>query len=153
MQAIIGTVGFVAATSIINSITSVSSSIYSLISHIQLSKNNNQNEILQMLNRTDIETTIKLLHTIIIEIPEYYNTKSSVITVLQNLQEIIELIENEIKEIHHKILYNSTFYFFSSWRSYDCKHNLDSIEIKIKIFDKRCDNLFKILKMFKNTLT
>ena len=38
----------------------------------------------------------------------------------------------------------------SNWRSYDCKDNLDSIEIKVNILDRRRDNLFKILEVFKN---
>ena len=38
----------------------------------------------------------------------------------------------------------------SNLRSFDCKDNLDSIELKVSILDRRRDNLFKILEVFKN---
>ena len=72
------------------------------------------------------------------------------LTIEALLSLIIGLIEDELKEIHRKITYNSQVYFMSNWRSYDCKDNLDSIEIKVNILDRRRDNLFKILEVFKN---
>ena len=150
MQAVIGTIGMVTASSIVSSITSLSSNIFTLVSYIRLTKNNNYNDIIKIINNTDIEATIKLLQTIITEIPVYYNSSLSVVTALKNVQEIIGLIEDELKEIHKKITYNTQLYFMSNWRSYDCKDNLDSIEIKVNILDRRRDNLFKILEVFKN---
>jgi len=150
MQAVIGTIGMVTATSVINSITCLSSNVFTLVGYIKLTKNIYQNDIIKILNKTDIEATIKLLHTMITEIPTYYNTSISVVTALKDVQEIISSIEDELKEIHRKITYNNTLYFMSSWRSYDCKENLDSIEIKVNILDRRRDNLFKILEVFKN---
>ena len=150
MQAVIGTLGMVTATSVINSITTLSSNVFTLVGYIKLTKSIHQQEILNILNKTDIEATIKLLHTIISEIPEYYNSSLSVVVALKNVQEIISMIEDELKEIHRKITYNSNIYFMSNWRSYDCKDNLDSIEIKVNILDRRRDNLFKILEVFKN---
>jgi hypothetical protein len=41
-------------------------------------------------------------------------------------------------------------YVMSNWRSYDFKENFNSIESKISILDRRRDNLFKILEVFKN---
>jgi hypothetical protein len=38
----------------------------------------------------------------------------------------------------------------SNIRSYDFKTNLDSIEVKVSILDRRRDNLFKTLEVFKN---
>lgn len=150
MQAVIGTIGMVTATSVINSITCLSSNIFTLVGFIKLTTNIYQNEIIKILNKTDIEATIKLLQTMITEIPEYYNTSISVVTALKDVQEIISSIEDELKEIQRNITYNNTLYFMATWRSYDCKKNLDSIEIKVNILDRRRDNLFKILEVFKN---
>ena len=38
----------------------------------------------------------------------------------------------------------------SNIRSYDFKSNLESIEVKVAILDRRRDNLFKTLEVFKN---
>lgn len=148
--AVIGTLGMVTATSAINSITTLSSNIFTLVGYLRLTHNVHHIDIVKILNKTDIEATIKLLQTIISEIPEYYNSSLSVVEALKNVQEIIGQIEDELKEIHKKITYNSSLYFLLTWRSYDCRENLDSIEIKVNILDRRRDNLFKILEVFKN---
>lgn len=150
MQAVIGTIGMVTASTVIQSITSLSSSVYMLMGHIRLTKDIHQTEILKILTKMDIEATINLLHNIILEIPEYYNSSLTVVTALKNVQEIISQIESELIEIHKKISYNSELKIMSNWRSYDCKENLDSIEIKVSILDRRRDNLFKVLEVFKN---
>lgn len=150
MQAVIGTIGMVTASTVIQSITSLSSSVYMLMGHIRLTKDIHQTEILKILTKMDIEATINLLHNVILEIPEYYNSSLTVVTALKNVQEIIGQIESELIEIHKKISYNSELKIMSNWRSYDCKENLDSIELKVSILDRRRDNLFKVLDVFKN---
>lgn len=150
MQAVIGTIGMVTASTVIQSITTLSSSVYMLMGHIRLTKDIHQTEILKILTKMDIEATINLLHNVILEIPEYYNSSLTVVTALKNVQEIIGQIESELIEIHKKISYNSELKIMSNWRSYDCKENLDSIELKVSILDRRRDNLFKVLDVFKN---
>ena len=150
MQAVIGTIGMVTASTVIQSITTLSSSVYMLMGHIRLTKDIHQTEILKILTKMDIEATINLLHNVILEIPEYYNSSLTVVTALKNVQEIISQIESELIEIHKKISYNSELKVMSNWRSYDCKENLYSIELKVSILDRRRDNLFKVLEVFKN---
>ena len=150
MQAVIGTIGMVTASTVIQSITSLSSSVYMLMGHIRVTKDIHQTGILKILTKMDIEATINLLHNVILEIPEYYNSSLTVVTALKNVQEIISQIEYELIEIHKKISYNSELKIMSNWRSYDCKENLDSIELKVSILDRRRDNLFKVLDVFKN---
>jgi hypothetical protein len=152
MQSVLGAIGMVTATSVINSISTLSTNIFTLVGFIKITKNIHQNDIIRILNKTDIEATIKLLNAIITEIPEYYNHSYSVVIALKDVQEIISSIEEELKDIHNKITYNSNIYFLSNWRCYDCKDNLDSIEIKVSILDRRRDNLFKLLEVFKNII-
>lgn len=148
MQTVVGTIGMVTASTIIHSINTISSSVFTIMSHIRITKDIHQTEILKILSKTDIDATIQLLHNVILEIPEYYNSSKSVINALKNVEEIIAEIESELTEIHKKIKYNSELKYLSNWRSYNYKDNLDSIEIKVAVLDKRRDNLFKILKIF-----
>lgn len=150
MNAVIGTLGITAASTVINSITTLSTNVFTLMGYIKLSPHIAQSDIMKVLSKSDIETTIRLLQSIISEIPHYYNNSASVVIALKNVQEIIANIEEELKDIHNKIIYNSNLYLMSNIRSYDFKTNLDSIEIKVSILDRRRDNLFKTLEVFKN---
>jgi len=150
MEAVIGTIGVVTIGSIVGSIATVSSSIYTLTTNIKVSKHIHNTEIIKILTRTDIIATIKLLQAIMTEIPENYINSISVVMALKNVQEIIENIEDELRDLHKKIEYNNSLYVMTNWRSFDCKDNLDSIEEKISVLDRRKDNLFRILETFKN---
>ena len=150
METVIGTIGVVTLGSVVNSVTIVSSSVYSLITNIKLTKHIHQPEITKILTKSDMVATINLLNAVISEIPESFMNSISVIMALKNVQEIIENIEFELKEINNKLSYNNNLYVMSNWRSYDFKENLNSIELKVSILDRRRDNLFKILEVFKN---
>lgn len=150
MESVIGAIGITAATTIINSITTLSSNVFTLMGYIKLSPHILQSDIMKVLNKSDIETTIRLLQSIISEIPQYYNNSTSVVIALKNVQEIIANIEEELKDIHNKIIYNEKLYVMSNLRSYDFKSNLESIEVKVSILDRRRENLFKTLEVFKN---
>jgi ABC-type transporter Mla subunit MlaD len=154
METIVGAIGFTAATTIINSISSLSSNIYFLINHIKINKSIYHNDIFKQIVKTDIEATIRLLQSIITEIPKYFNNNNlSIVIALKNVQEIIAQIEFELTEIHNKVKYNNTLYVFVNLRSYDCKEELDKIDTLINILEKRRDNLFKTLELFKNPLS
>jgi hypothetical protein len=149
METIVGAIGFTAATTIINSISSLSSNIYFLVNHIKINKDIYHNDIFKTIFRTDIEATVKLLQSIITEIPKYFdNDNLSIVIALKNVQEIIAQIDNELIEIHNKVKYNSSLYFLANLRSYNCKEELDKIDILINILEKRRDNLFKTLELF-----
>jgi hypothetical protein len=138
-----------AATSVINSITTLSTNIYTLVSHIKLSKNIHQTEIINILNKTDIEATIKLLHAFILEIPTCCNNSHFIVIALTNVNNIIQSIEDELVDIKNKISYNNSLQIMTSVRSFDCTPNLENIQLKINILDRRCDYLFKTLSVFK----
>lgn len=140
---------------IINSITSISASIYNLITHIKITKNTHHQETIKILNRTDIEATILLLQTIIQDISNlsptiYFHNNHFIIIALNNVKEIITQIEMELLEIKEKINYNSTLYLLANIRSYDLLSNLETIENKISVLDRRCEYLFKSLDLCKH---
>ena len=139
-------IGTFAITPIINSITTLSSNIFGLMSHIRVTKNVHYDEIITVLNRTDIEATIALLQTIIADLSEKEHNKFIIIA-LQHVKETIASIETELNEIKERIAYNSTLYVMASMRSYDLLPNLNAIELKSAVLDKRCDYLFKAISL------
>lgn len=150
MQAAIGVLSLGTISTLINSISSLSMNIYSLSSSIKLSKNTYHAEIINLLIRTDLETTIKLLDSIITEIPHFYNSSMSILISLKNVQEIIIQIELLLKQIHDKMNYNNNIYLLKNLRSYSFCDELKNLEILIEVLEKRKDNLFKTLEVFKH---
>jgi hypothetical protein len=140
---------------IINSITTISASIYNLIRHIKVTKNTHYTELIKMLNKTDIEATILLLQTIILDISslpydKYFNNNKFILIALNNVKEIICQIESELNHIKEKINYNTSLYLMSNMRSYDLLANLEIAENKISVLDRRCEYLFKSLDLCKH---
>lgn len=140
---------------IINSITTISSSIFNLIGHIKITKNTHDTDIAKILNKTDIEATILLLQTIILDISalpheKYFDNNKFIVIALTNVKEIITQIETELNTIKEKINYNAALYLMSNFRSYDLLPNLDTIENNISVLDRRCEYLFKCLDLCKH---
>lgn len=150
MQAAISVLSLGTISTLINSISSLSMNIYSLSSSIKLSKNTYHSEIISLLIRTDLESTIKLLDSIITEIPHFYNSSISILISLKNVQEIIIQIELLLKQIHVKMNYNNNIYLLKNLRSYSFSDELKNLEILIEVLEKRKDNLFKTLEVFKH---
>lgn len=150
METIVGVISFSAISSIINSISTLSMNIYNLSTNIKLNKNLYNDELNEILIKTDIETTIQLLESIISEIPEYMAQSTSVLLALHNVKSIISSIEYELTIINKKIEYNKNLYLLKNWRSLDFKSEVSHLESLLYILDKRRDNLFKTLEVFKN---
>jgi len=150
-------------SNLINSISTISKNIYNLL---DLSKNSHTNELIILLERTDIKATIMLLQSVLSEliVDEPYDTnvqassllyiptciiKRPIVVAIDNVKEIIQIIETELIEIHRKINHNQSLYIVPSLRSYNCNVNLTNMETNISILDKRRDNLFKVIEAFK----
>lgn len=148
METVIGTIGVVTVGTIVSSITTISSSIYSLVSNIKVSRYLHNDDIIKIITSTDVEATIELLQAVMLEIPEEHMNSPSILISLKNVHNVIEEIENELKDLHSKLEYNKSLYILSNWRSHNFKDNLDKIELLVSILDRRKDNLFKILNTF-----
>ena len=153
METLIGVISFSAISSVINTISTLSMNIYNITSNIKLNKNLYNEELNRILIRTDIETTIQLLESIISEIPEYMGKSTSVLLALHNVSNIISLIETELSQINKKIEYNKNLYVLKNWRSLDFKDELNDLENLLNILEKRRDNLFKTIELFKTIPT
>ena len=152
MQSVI--IGSIGISPIINSITTISTSIFTILKNIKLSKNN-QEDVMAVLNKTDIEATVTLLQNIISDISclpytEYFGNNKFIIIALNNVKESIADIELELIDLKKKINYNSSLYFFVNLRSYDLLNNLNNIETKISVLDRRSNYLFKSLDLCKH---
>lgn len=150
MQAAIGILSLGTISTVVNSISSLSMNIYGLSNSIKLSKNTYHSNIIDLLIRSDLESTIKLLDSIITEIPHFYNSSMSILIALKNVQEIIIQIEGLLKQIHNKTNYNNNIYLLKNIRSYSFSDELNNLEIFIQVLEKRKDNLFKTLEVFKH---
>jgi hypothetical protein len=149
MDLVIGK-GIVTVGSILSSINVISSNLFSVVQSIKMSKHIHIKEVNNIIIKSDVVATIKLLQSIISEIPDHYGKSPTVIMALNNVQEIIQEIEIELKDITEKINFNHSLYIMANWRSYDFKDVLDNIEKKFSILDRRKENLYKILEIFKN---
>ena len=68
---------------------------------------------------------------------------------VKGFREIISSIETELTKINKKIEYNNSLYVFQNWRSQDFKEELNDLENLLNILEKRRDNLFKTIEVFK----
>jgi len=146
-----GIVGITTVSSVINSIGIITYNIYNLIGTIRVSKNTYHKEIINILVKTDIEHNIRLVQSILKELPLYYNTSNSTMIILKDIKDIMKKIENQLIDIHNKIIYNSSIVLLSNWRSYNFKEHLDELTILIEVFERRKDNLFKLISIFKSS--
>jgi hypothetical protein len=110
---------------------------------------------MNVLTKSDIEATITLLQHIITDIsllPEkdYFSNNNFIIIALQHVKDSIASIETELNEIKERITYNSTLYVMTNMRSYNLLQNLQKIENKISVLDRRCEYLFKSLDLCKH---
>jgi hypothetical protein len=126
----------------VNSLNTVSSSVFSLLGYIQLTKNANTDELCVFLERSDVESTIKLLHSVIGELKVL---NPPLVFVIETINDIIGQIEAALVEIRQKIEYNNSLYLLSNMRSYDCTPNLKNLQTKVAILEKRSQNLFCII--------
>jgi hypothetical protein len=153
MQSII--VNTIGISPVINSITTLTTSVFGLLSYIRVTKNIHYDDIIKVLNRTDIEATIRLLQNVITDVSclphkEYFTNNNFIIIALNHVKEIISNIETELNEIKERITYNSALYVMVNIRSYDLLTNLNNIELKSSVLDRRCDYLFKSLDLCKH---
>ena len=135
---------YIGFPAMMKSITGITSNIITLLGFINM--NQPRCDITKVLRKYDLEKTIILLHKIIEEIPKYYEITESIMISLKNVEEIIE---KELKIIQEKIIYNSSLYFFSNLRVYSFQENIDSIEIGSEILERRKENLFRTISIFK----
>lgn len=136
----------------LSSLYSVSSSaqgIYSLTCNIY--SFSSYLNIITTIKELDIEASIYLLEIMIKEI-KLKNT-DTLNKCIELLKTTMKEIENELCEIHQKLTYNESIYYFSYLRKYNFWENhIKKLKILKKQFDNRKDLLFNIIKSSNNLI-
>ena len=99
------------------------------------------------LSEIDIEKTINIIHLFIMELSNKTDIKESVKVSIISINEILQKIELELKDIKTEIEYHMSKYF-SSWRSINCDNKLNNIAINTNILEKRFKLLIKLLSVY-----
>ena len=133
--------------SILNSITTLSSNVFSLMASFRISKDPHTVELQTLLEKSDIVCTIGLVKNIIADLEpnEPFKLKNTMEFALEKIQTIIAQMETELKDIQAKVEYNSSLYVLQNMRSIDCSINLTKMETNILILEKRVAHLFQII--------
>jgi len=133
--------------SIMNSIATLSSNVFNLMSSFRISKDPHTVELQTLLEKSDIVCTIGLVKHILTDLEEdqTFKLKSTVVFAVEKIQTIIGIIDTELKDIQAKIDYNSSLYLLQNMRSIDCSINLTKMETNILILEKRVNHLFQVL--------
>lgn len=132
---------------IIGTITTTTSSIASLVRYLATNNQPGINEIVNLLNVTDLEFTIAIIEQLVKE-QENKEIKESIHQALIGLHKILELIHEELDTIKKAIeAHNKKM--FNGWRSFTWTGNLDTIKKHNEIFKHRYSILFELLKIYK----
>lgn len=144
-------------------ISSTTSNIYNLMSYIKES----QNDVSRIIMKTDIETTIKILDTMLTDLGlsdapingttsfssdtqskalvQFSSPECKVKTfmvVIDSLKECLSEIEKELGVIQTTIEYNNSVWF--SWRAVDLSKHVENISMHNNILKNRIE-MFKLV--------
>jgi len=153
---IITTIGINAVCSSITTITSAARSIGEVINGISRSSTPDKKNVIDLLNRLDLEETIKVVDSMLKEISRDNLESNTLQLCLDSLIDILKKIEFELKRIDYMLKYNSNIWILSSFRSHDCTSNMKKIEEYKNILDvrlKRFVNMLKIKEEFSKNET
>lgn len=147
--AIISTIG---GDIIMKTITRTTASIYSTFNlFTNHSPDTNVNYILDKLDSVDLKHTITVIDELIKEQGENNKTDfhNSIKISLLGVQEILEKISTELDSIYGAVKNHESKYL-STWRSFDCSINIETIFKHKHILDIRTKMLIDLLKIYKS---
>jgi hypothetical protein len=143
VAAIIGT-DFVLKTA-----TSTTGSIGSVFSYLTAYDQPRIQQVIDDLAEIDLEHTVRVIGELIKEYDDNQTNLSEPIKkALLGVNQILEKIDNELSIIREAIEYHETKYF-NSWRSFNCKCNVETIKQHKNILDMRYNILINLLKISK----
>jgi hypothetical protein len=132
------------AIKLINTITSSTNGISSLVNTIKSYKHSNN--ICLILKQTDIEMSMKILKILISEINIKDNCTVTLLMSLVSLSECLNDIEKELHIINTKSSYNKSLWI--SWkRAYEFEENENNLILLKTTLDMRKEFLFSVVKI------
>ena len=139
-------VGMDITVKILSGLSSSAHGIYGLLYYIQ---SESKSKIGNLLKKTDIQTTVKVLENFICELDINEETPETIIFCLKQLHNSLVNIENNLKLIFDKIKYNKSLLIFSGMRSYTFEDNISNIKDELEILENRRRLLFETLNLSK----
>ena len=121
----------------ITTLTTTSTSAYTLWTALSSHTGPNKKSIEKKLRELDIMNDVKIIDEILKEIPIDKLYCDSIRKSVESIVDIRNKIDVDLNEIYHKLAYNESMWFFTSWRSYDCSRHLTNLERNKKIMDSR----------------
>lgn len=120
----------------------ITATIQSIMS-MNASSDENQ-KICEFLDMTDIQVKIDVYSSLLKELPQVES--KTVLTCIENINNVIKEIENRLFLVQNKITYNSTIWF-KRFRAHSFKDDMTKLTILIKKLDVRIMEL-KIIYEF-----
>ena len=125
-------------------VTNTTKNIYNGIEKIILNDNAHFKKILDNL---DINTTLDIINTFIIDVHNDKKIFNDTLTKIFNyLETILKTIENEIEHINLELDAHSKKWFYK-YRTSNCEYLLNNLINHVKILDERFNLLIKIIKI------
>ena len=125
-------------------VTNTTKNIYNGIEKIILNDNAHFKKILDNL---DINTTLDIIHTFIIDVHNDKKIFNDTLTKIFNyLETILKTIETEIEHINLELDAHSKKWFYK-YRTSNCEYLLNNLINHVKILDERFNLLIKLIKI------
>lgn len=144
---VITNMGISAIVSSIYTITSTSHSIYDTIKNMSLSSQQKKNNVYHNIKKLDLEATIKIINSMLQEIPKEKIYSKTILLCLESLKEIIIDIEYELFNLNTMIDYNDSLWVLKNFRSCDCSTSLKKLVDYKNILDNRRNLLTDCLQI------
>jgi hypothetical protein len=144
---IISEIGISALIGTASTVTSTTSSVYGLLYKIARYSGPGRTQIINSIFELDIENSIRIIDSLLREIPKDKIKSLPVIQSIDSLNEIIKTISGELKVIYERLNYNESLWIAGYWRSYDCSKNIKRLKVYNEILEKRRKILFDVLQI------
>jgi len=145
MNILIGTIGANLTLGVISGLTTTITSLYTLSSALyRNTSNENIDDIVDIINKSDIENDINIVKNVIEKIDKHNET---IDLCIKNLNEIMTEIKDELEKIHYRIKYNEKLWIKNSLTKYDFTNSKKRLLGHIDVFNHRYKKLLEILSV------
>ncbi len=131
----------------VRTLTTTTSSICGLLSSLTSYENVGIDDIKNELSKIDLENKVMVIEELIREY-EKKEVRPSIKRAILGVNEILSKIHDELTTIKEAVEAHQKKYF-NSWRSFDCKYNIRTLQKHKAILDERYDLLIDLLKIPK----
>jgi predicted transcriptional regulator len=140
------TVGAIGSDVLLRTLTTTCTKAVDLATYMATSSYEGFDKFNQVLVETDLKDKIDLVQSIVDEIENTGELKTSVKKSVNSVHEAITKILEHLESVK-KLKENHSQKYFASWRSVDCSPQISAIQRSIKILEARLDLMIKVISM------